>query len=264
MDPRFSNYPRAGVAAHGPGQRPPGAHFDFIAEGFNIIRADLGTWVAAVLLQTLAITAVLIPLYAVLIGATIAGGSNPGAALQIVSTGGVIVLYAVTLTISLMTYLGMGLMAMQAGRGERPQVGEMFAPFRRFIPVFLTCLVVSFIVLLGAAFFLLPGIIAFGLFALAPFAAYEQDLGPGDALRWSLENSRPHMWSIFGLAFVAYVIAQIGVYLCCVGYLFTGALPGIVLGLTYMTFRNPAPGPFMPYPPSGPVPPFEPPSGPAV
>ncbi|RYG67433.1 hypothetical protein EON77_16500 [bacterium] len=146
-------------------------------------------------------------------------------------------------------------MGMQVARGQRPQIGDLFTPFRRIVPVFATCLIVALMMLVGLAFFVLPGLIVIGLFSLAPLAAYEQEMGPGEALKWSFEVSKPHMWSIMALGFVTYLIASLGGCACYVGYLFTGSVPGIVLGLTYMTFRSSAPAanPFAAYPPSGPI-----------
>ena len=262
MDPRYSNYPRANMsgptaAGYAPGQRPPGAHFEFISDAFNIIRADVGTWILATIISLVVTIVAALPIYGLSFGVLFVGGSGgpTGPAQMAAFLAGGILLYVVLLTVSGMTYVGMGAMAMQASRGERPQIGELFAPLRRFFPVAITTLIVSLLIILGLSLFVLPGLIAIGLFAMAPFAACEQELSPGDALRWSLSVSREHVWSIMGLLVVAFIIAQIGGCACYVGYLFTGPVPGIVLGLTYMTFRAPAPAPFMPYPPSGPVPP---------
>ncbi len=271
MDPRYSNYPRANIGPSGSsvGQRPPGAHFDFISESFTIIRNDLGTWVATSLVMLLIGCAVGLPLgllqnvalYGSPLGSPNASWSQMFAPAAI---GLGLLVNSFVYALSFMLTIGIGLMGLKASRGERPQVPELFAPFRLFVPVFLTCLVVTVMIYLGVILLIIPGIIVVGLFSLAPFAAYDQRLSTGDALRWSLENCRPHLWGIFGLFFVAAVISGLGICACYVGYLFTAPILGIVMGLTYGTFVAPAPASFMPYPPAGPIPPYEPPSGPAV
>lgn len=261
MDPRYSNYPRAGVGPGGSavGQRPPGAHFDFISESFNIIRNDLGTWIAVSLLTILVTYAISLPL--ALGGSFLAYGSPLGAgatsppSLNVLGIVTQIITNALTYALTLLFLVGQGMMGLQAARGQRPQIGEIFAPFRLFLPVFLTCVAVAVLVFLGFVLCIVPGILAMGLLILAPFAAYEQRLAPGDAIRWSLENSHPHMWGIFGLAFVASLVSGLGICLCGVGYLVTAPVFGIVLGLTYGTFRAPVSAPFVAYPPSGPIPP---------
>lgn len=256
MNPGYSNYPRAGAAQIG--QRPPGAHFDFISESFTIIRSDLGTWVAVSLLTLLVTYAVSIPLSFVgnlLTYGSFLGGAAPGASTvpNLLGVGFSIVTTALTYALSFLLLVGQGMMGLAAARGARPQVMDLFAPFRLFVPVFVTSLAVSILIFLGLVLLILPGIIAVGLLVMAPFAAYDQRLSPGDAIRWSVEQSKPHMWGIFGLGFVASIVSGLGVLLCCVGYLFTAPVFGIVLGLTYGTFAAPSLAPFMPYPPTGPV-----------
>ena len=234
MDPRYSNYPRMNPGSFG--VRPPGAHFDFVGEAFNIVRSDFATWGVVSLLCLVATYAVSIPLSllsnVVTYGSIIGGGSgfNPlGLLLTLVSSA---VSYSVTYFLS----VGIGMMGLRASRGETVTIGDLFRPFSRFVPVFAVSLVASFAVYLGLVLLIVPGIVATGLLALSGFAAYDQNLSAGDAIRWSVERSKPHLWAIFGLVFVASLVSGLGVILCCVGLLFTFPILGIVMGLTYGTF----------------------------
>lgn len=271
MDPRYSNYPRANVQSFG--SRPPGAYFESISEAFNIIRADFGTWIVVSLLTIIVSYAVSLPL--AFLGAAVLGGQRGAfgagsAGFTVLGLGYQIFTNALTYAVTMLFLVGQGMMGLRASRGERPEIGDLFAPFRMFVPVFLTGLVVSFAVMVGLVFLIIPGIILAGLLVLAPFAAFDQNLQPGDALRWSVEKSKPYLWNIAWIGFCASFVSGLGVIACCVGYLVTAPIFGIFLGLTYGTFQNPAaaPAPFMPYPPSGPVvpssespaPPSEPPT----
>jgi hypothetical protein len=89
--------------------------------------------------------------------------------------------------------------------GEEPEpVGRVLRtlPYVRLI---VADLLITIAAVVGAAFFVIPGVIAFTLFSLAgPIVNIEQR-GPVDAMRRSAQLVRPHFW--FVLFFVAVPVA---------------------------------------------------------
>lgn len=238
MNPGYSNYPRMNPGVYG--ARPPGAHFDFIGEAFNIVRADFATWGVVSLLSIVISYAISFSLGMVsnllAFGSVIGTGRNSGFGALLVSLPFTIFFGAISYSVSYLLYIGLGMMGLRASRGETVQVGDLFRPFSRIVPVFVVSLIVSFAIYLGILLLIIPGMIATGLLGLAGFAAYDQGLSPGEAIKWSVERSKPHLWALFGLFFVAGLVSGLGVFLCCVGLLFTFPILGIVMGLTYGTF----------------------------
>ncbi len=49
QSPDFSNYPRTNAQGGSPYQRPPGVYFDSIGQAWELVKRDLATWLAAIL-----------------------------------------------------------------------------------------------------------------------------------------------------------------------------------------------------------------------
>ncbi|MCH7904014.1 MAG: hypothetical protein IH944_05530 [Armatimonadetes bacterium] len=101
------------------------------------------------------------------------------------------------------------------------------------------------------------------LFMAIPIMAHE-DLSPSNAIRESYERLKPHFWAAIGLAFVASLVASVGVGACYVGIFLTLPLTYMIPAMVYAKWLAPIqPTPSAsPYPRAGPEGYGEPPAGP--
>lgn len=243
--PGFASYPRQSMGTG----RPPGAYFDYISRAWELIRADMGTWVACSLVYIVATYAMSIPLS--FVANIVAYGSifpTPGTPPSPLALGLSLLVGVVPYFFFYPMQVGMALMGRRASYGERVTFGEMFAPYRRFGSVGVTSLITYFAILLGLLILFIPGLIAMALFSLAPLFAAEGE-GPGEALSHSVQASGRFFLSMVALVFAAGLLSVLGACLCGIGLLFTMPILPIVLGLTYDTIRplNTAPVPIPSY-----------------
>ena len=78
------------------------------------------------------------------------------------------------------------------------------------------------VVILGLFFFILPGAFIAVRWFFAPLYLIDHpDAGIGEALQASWEKTKGHYWQLFGLGFLATIIAGSGVLLCFIGVYFT-------------------------------------------
>lgn len=96
------------------------------------------------------------------------------------------------------------LTAAQWRAAKQPEKTVSFASLRkltlqqyfRLIGVLLLTFVAVFF---GLILFILPGIIAFRMFALAPFYLLERDLGVVESMKTAARETKPYSWSIYGI-----------------------------------------------------------------
>lgn len=230
-------YPRAGTGGLGGGyRRPPGAYFDFIGIAWEVIRANLGTWMACSLVYLIISYAVNIPFAFITVPLSQSLQRNvtsAGFALYILlSLGSGIISYAVSWPM----FVGMGLMGRRAAYGLPINFSDAFFPYRRFLSVAVSAIIAYVVVIAGFVLCILPGMAAGGLFALTPFYAAEGE-SVGDSLGHSARDCRPFFIPLIFLYFVASLVSGLGAILCIVGVLVTLPILAIVLGLTYDTIR---------------------------
>jgi hypothetical protein len=157
-------------------------------------------------------------------------------------------------------------MSIKTARGGMPSFGEVFQAGDRFLPMFLTTLLMDVIILVGLVLLIVPGVVAALGLCLAPFYVVDQNMGPIDAITASWNATTGHKGKIF-LFYVFSVLASIvGLFACCVGVY--AAVGTTTLGLATMYTRltgTAGGGPFggggmMPYG-YGPMPGYGPPLG---
>ena len=88
---------------------------------------------------------------------------------------------------------------------------------------FVVCqFIYGLVVILGQLFFILPGAFIAVRWFFAPLYLIDHpDAGIGEALQASWEKTKGHYWQLFGLGFLATIIAGSGVLLCGIGIYFT-------------------------------------------
>lgn len=181
------------------------------------------------------------------IGAAVSRGwalvrDNPGPTI-----GGFLLLFVVTMAISLVPLLGFLAMLVLAGplsagldyvyirrlRGEAAGAGDIFAGFSiAFLQLFLVYFIGALLTSLGFILCILPGIyLAVGYVFALPLAI-DKRMEFWTAMEVSRRVVNRHWWSIFGYAIVAFLISCLGIIACLVGMFV--ALPVALAGLMYL------------------------------
>jgi uncharacterized membrane protein len=220
-------------------------YFDVIGEAWNMVRRDLGTWVATALVSMVIYGVV----YAVMVGAQMAvglsttgsidatGSTNPGAlGLNLVIN---VMTSIVTNGFYFIVIAGMANMAVMQLRGQTIGVGDFFRPFQRFGSVLATGMLVSLATVLGYAACIVPGVYLTGALVFSTLIAYDQNVGPVEALRRSFDATRGHAWMLFLLVFLLGIVSGLGLCACGVGLLFTLPIYAVGLGMHYHYFFPP-------------------------
>lgn len=228
-----SNYPREG-AGFGMA-RAPGVDFGDIGRAWAIITANLGQWVLVSLVTLLIYAVFAVPVQfinAALLG-NIRGNEATGFFAGFVLSS---LTSVVPVAIYTALFASMALMGRRASYGEPVGIADLFATLPQLLPLIGVSILVGLITLIGYILCIVPGLIAYALFALATIVCADQKLPVMASLQWCLERVRPHMWPMLGLVIVAGIVAGVGVLLCGVGILITLPIYPIVLGLTYDRF----------------------------
>jgi uncharacterized membrane protein len=107
---------------------------------------------------------------------------------------------------------------LRAARGETPDVGDMFAAFRGdYWQAVLASLLLHFIVAIGTALLVVPGVIAAVRLSWVPYLVIEERLDAISSIRESWERTRGYGWTIFGIWLLAIPILIVGAMLLVVG-----------------------------------------------
>lgn len=241
-NPPPSNYSQPSPNMAERGYYPPGIHWEFIGEAFNLIKANPGTWIGGGV-AVIVISSVLGQIGS-LFGNMVAYGSLVGPSDPTTFDGAKFFLaLAVSIPISLLLqgvstclYAGMASMA-----GEQMQTGyvrlKIFDYMGNVIKTSGTTILYWIIVSIGLLLFIVPGIYLAGRLTMAPYYSAIEGLGPMEALKKSWDTFENHAWSMFALIFVAGIVSALGVLACCVGLFYTFPVFSIVIGLTLVAFH---------------------------
>lgn len=230
--PVYSNYPRGPQGGGVPGY-PLGVYFEFIGKAWEMIKTNFGQWaVASILFMVLS--------YATAIPGTIlqlaTGNSGPEVATRGVSASFIIIMlvsYIIQFAFTGVLAAGFIRFVLHQLDGNAADFGQMFVPFRNLIPNMITSLITYFMLAIGFACCIVPGIYLTGNLLFTNVLVTEGNLQPGDSIRLSFDRMKPHAWNMFGLYFVAALASGLGVFACCVGLLVTLPILYVVLAMQF-------------------------------
>lgn len=242
--PNYAEYPRPSFGAPGFG-RGPGVYFDAIGESFNIVKQDLGQWIAATIVYFVVYYALAIPISLIVQPMMTAAGNDAARVIPIL--GLQMALNVIPVAIQLVMMTGMITMGVRKSRGEYINVGMMFEPFKNFGSVvgsgilYYVIIVASMLACVLPAFFFIP------VLFLMPVVAYLKQVGPIQALSMTFDACKPHWAGLLALTFVIGLIAGAGACLCLVGLLITWPMYCVVYGIHYRAFFESASEPVTPF-----------------
>jgi hypothetical protein len=207
--------------------------------GIDALRVNVGTIIWLVILPFL----ISIPFFFVIILSATFMENYTGSGIPwdtVVFTLVSLVLYAVMISTSIFTGLGLVIATLRSADGEKIKFRETFRLgrkyFWRFTGLFLS---VAFVVLAGLILLVVPGVIMLKRYLLSPFYMIDQDLGVFDAMRKSADEST-EIGGVWGIL-IALVALSIPSVIPVVGWMFAlvvGVLYSCVPALRYREIQH--------------------------
>lgn len=217
-----------------------------------MVSADLGTWILATIIGgivTILVTVIGVALQVMLLyGGDFMAMSRPDASfadtirLQLQSN----LIGLLPSGFSYMLFFGLSNMAVRKAQGHEITATDVFLPFRRFGPVYLTVLLCTILLYLGFIALILPFFYLVGALSLATLIAINQPVGPVEAIKKSVRILGSQAWMMLLLSIVGYILWFLGFMVCLVGALFTTPVFAALYGLHYHYFFPPATAPYVP------------------
>jgi uncharacterized membrane protein len=121
---------------------------------------------------------------------------------------------------------------LRAARGQRPEVSDLWVPFRRgWFSAVLANLIVTVAVIIGFILLIIPGIFLAVRLSLVPYIVVDEGLGPFQAIEASWNRTRGNFWMLFLAGLLGIVCIIIGLIL-----LIVGSIPATML--VYLAFAS--------------------------
>lgn len=122
-------------------------------------------------------------------------------------------------------------------KGVTPQV-SMLTDTTNIGPFALTVVLVGLGAFVGYILCIIPGIIWLLFTAYAPIIALDKGVGPGDAIKQSIDWVKDNFGKVFLIILVAYAVYYVGIILCCVGVLATGPIALVAIIYSYRALNQ--------------------------
>jgi hypothetical protein len=179
---------------------------EWMSEAFTLFGREWLTWCLISLIYLTILTIPVIVGYVVIIavvltsvgaGAAARGDSGTGAAAVGAILGvtiGVFVLLVLVYAIHAWLYAGMARAAIKQFRGEQIQVADLFSGGDVVGPAMITELLNLLGVMVGTMLCIVPGYLLAGMWSFARPLVVDRRMAPGEALRTSMEATKPYMW----------------------------------------------------------------------
>lgn len=228
-------YPRAGVGGTNFNQYPPGIYFEFVGKSWDYVKQNMGMWAAATAVFYAVTMAVSIP-FSILgqaMGIGLDQMNAPTGASIVAILGLQLVSWAVQGAVIMPLTAGMVCMALEQIDGKPLNIATMFKPFSNFVQNAIGGIVVMIAIILGFLCCIVPGIYLFGRLAFTNVLITENKMTASEGLNKSWEVMGPYAWAMFGLYFVASILASLGIMACCVGVLVTAPILHLTLAQQY-------------------------------
>lgn len=219
--------------------------FSVISDAFEIFKNNPGPFVVVTLVQVIACGIV----YAINMAVNVAmglgttfmpSGGNDTAAVgammgaQFMSMGLGLV-FSIIIYIVAAGFVGSATyMALKELNGQRAEMGDLGWGFQNnFAQLAIAMVLINLGVTLGTYCCILPGLLLAGLWMITIPAMVDEKMGAIDAMRFSFNTMRDHMWMAAVLYVVLGLIAFVGILLCGVGALATIPIMYISLACIY-------------------------------
>ena len=128
---------------------------------------------------------------------------------------------------------GMSVIALRAVRGETTGIGDLFSPYRKFLPVTAAYFLSVLLTLAGMVCLILPGLVIGALAQWIYLYVVDQGLSPVEAARAIRDDFRGQYGLALAYIFVFGLLSGLGVIFCGFGILITYPMFPVALALAY-------------------------------
>ncbi len=234
--PQYAQYPRNSFQPSGEFDRPPGVYFDAVGDAWTLVKRDLGTWVALLLVAIVIASLIALPFQS--IGIVMQGGLQPTPGDT--NIGAMIIANVLSFIGSAMgfpVYAGLLYAALKQIRGESISISDLFKGFSHFVPLALFGVLYHVLVLIACLLCLFPGVFAIGVLAPGMLLIMDRGYGPVQALTEGMRTLGNQAWMLGLFLIVVYVaMSMLGTLMCCIGLLVTLPIVVVSMALHYNYF----------------------------
>ncbi|MCB9362041.1 hypothetical protein H6504_01270 [Candidatus Woesearchaeota archaeon] len=125
----------------------------------------------------------------------------------------------ITLLITTPLQYGMAGAYLKAAREEKFEIANMFDGFKEnYGNIVLAGLLTTIFIILGFILLIIPGIILTIRLCMVPYLLMDKKMEAMDAIKGSWNMTRGYSWTIFGMWFIAILIAILGLIAMLVGF----------------------------------------------
>lgn len=117
-------------------------------------------------------------------------------------------------------------------KGTKPDL-SMLTDTTNMGPFALTVILVGLGAFVGFILCIIPGIVWLIFTAYAPIIAIDKGVGPGDAIKQSIDWVKENFGQVFLILLVSYLVYYVGTILCYVGVLVTGPIALVAIIYSY-------------------------------
>jgi len=210
---------------------PIGVHFDFLNDSWKFFKATWRQWASVVFILIVAYSIGNLPQWITDYQQTEAEQfesvlSGRGFGPFVFS-----ILWSLIVTSPL--YVGALLFGLDIVDGKAPELSRIFSPFKRLLPVVGASFLQQFMLGIGTAFCLIPGIYLLGRTYYWPILVADQKMGVMDAFGYTWDRQGPFAWSLFVLVLVTVILAAIGILGLLIGVFVTIPMAILTLACQY-------------------------------
>ena len=197
----------------------PAVRWEWISEGWRMFAEQWQAWVIHMLVYFLIMLVPLVPFYALVIAAQLAAHGGEPAEPPVALFVGFPIFYLAIILLSAYLMAGSYRAALKQLRGGRIVLGDLFSGGGDFLRMLGALFVLAILSAVGFLLCLLPGFIVWGLFFFTFVLVIDRGLGVFEAMRASYAVTRGNLLMFTLFAFVVWLLASLGAYVCYVGML---------------------------------------------
>jgi hypothetical protein len=213
--------------------RVPEVRFGAISEAWQLVTAQMGVWVATMLIYVVAMGVFYAPMYAAMIAAM--RNASPGEPPQINPLINLWA-YAGGFLVAAIFMPGFFKMALKQIDGYPISVGDIFSGVPYIVNSLVVLILTYIAVGIGVLACCIGSIVAgVGLCFAIPLVV-DKAMSPLEALGESWNTLKSHLFMMFALLFVTYLCVMLGYLACGIGVLVTGPLGFITPMIVYRDF----------------------------
>jgi hypothetical protein len=120
-----------------------------------------------------------------------------------------ILFFLLGIGITIVFEYGLVLVNVKATSNEKPSIVDLFRPFKRFITVFFSAILLVIILFFGFLFLIIPGIYLLIRLGFVPYLVMDRNAGVIEAIEDSWKITKGHFWDIFLMGFINFILTVV-------------------------------------------------------